>query len=290
MATTLAQLVVNGLPNGMIYAMIGMSWSLIYYVTGTFHFVHGFIITLAAFMAVLITKAAGLPLVIGIIAGCILATILGVATEWGVYRPFRNMGLGQFSIFIASMGLMILGQNIMQIVVGSKPYRILGFTTRSFQIGGIWITNLGILSIIVGVLILFAFWLYLTKTTAGKAIRAVAINQYISEAMGINKDGIFLLVFAIGSAIGGLGAILIGINDGVSPFMGTTPLFTAFAVTFLGSVGSVPGAVVGGLIFGIVQSVALLFIPGGYQGVITFVILVLIIIIKPRGLFSRKQA
>ena len=290
MAATLLQLVVNGIPTGMIYAMIGLSWSLIYYVTGTFHFVHGLIIALAALMTVLITKVAGLPVVYGMLAGVLLAAILGAGTEWGVYRPFRKLGLGQFSIFIVSMGLMILGQNILQIVLGTKPYRISGFAIKSFEIGGIWVTSLGVWTVVLGILTLLAFWLYISKTSAGKAIRAVAVNQDMAEAVGIRRDGTFLLVFAIGSAIGGLATILIGVNDGVTPFMGTTPLFTAFAVTFLGGVGSLPGAVVGGLLIGIVQSVALLFIPGGYQGVITFVILVLIIIIRPKGLFGKKRS
>jgi len=289
MAGVLLQLVVSGIPMGTLYALIGMSWSLIYYVTGTFHFAHGLIITLAAFMAVLITKVAGLPVIFGFIVGCLVAAVLGAGIEWGVYRPFRKMGFGQFSIFIVSMGLTILGTNLMQILLGNRPFRILGFATKSFQIGDVWITNLELLSLALGVVTFVALWLYLSKTTAGKTIRAVAVNQDMSEALGINRDAVFISVLAIGSVIGGLAAILIGINDGVTPFMGTSPLFTAFAVTFLGGIGSITGAIVGGLLLGVVQSVALLFVPGGYQGVITFVILVLIIIIKPRGLFSKKR-
>jgi branched-subunit amino acid ABC-type transport system permease component len=289
MAGVLLQLVVSGIPMGIIYALIGMSWSLIYYVTGTFHFAHGLIITLAAFVTVLITKVLGLPVIFGFIGGCLIAALLGASIEWGVYRPFRKMGFGQFSIFIVSMGLTILGTNLLQILLGNRPFRILGFTTKSFQLGDVWITNLEILSLVLGVITFVALWAYLSKTTAGKTIRAVAVNQDMSEALGINRDGVFISVLAIGSVIGGLAAILIGINDGVTPFMGTAPLFTAFAVTFLGGIGSLTGAIVGGLLLGVVQSVALLFVPGGYQGVITFVILVLIIIIKPKGLFSKKR-
>jgi branched-chain amino acid transport system permease protein len=289
MAGVLLQLVVSGIPTGIIYALIGMSWSLIYYVTGTFHFAHGLIITLAAFIVVLITKVMGLPIIFGFIAGCLIAALLGAAIEWGVYRPFRKMGFGQFSIFIVSMGLTILGTNLMQILFGNRPFRIQGFNTQSYQLGNVWVTNLELLTLALGVITFIILWFYLSKTTAGKTIRAVAVNQDMSEALGINRDGVFISVLAIGSVIGGLAAILIGINDGVTPFMGTAPLFTAFAVTFLGGIGSLTGAIVGGLLLGIVQSVALLFVPGGYQGVITFVILVLIIIIKPRGLFSKKR-
>ena len=129
-------------------------------------------------------------------------------------------------------------------------------------------------------------WLYLKKTKSGKGIQAVGSNEEMAEVLGINRDGIYLLVFAIGSGAGALGGVLYALDGVVTPMMGMSLIFPAFIVTFVGGVGSISGVVIAGLILGMAENLSIAWLPSDYKVIVAFAILLFVIIIRPRGLFG----
>ncbi len=289
MPMLLAQFALNGLSSGMLYALFGLSWSLIYSTTGTFHFAHILVITSAAYAAVFATTNLGLPLAAGFFAAILAAVAVGYLIERGIYSPLRRLGATQFSIFVSAMGTAILGQSLIQLAFGANYRTISGFTTRSLNFGGIAFDSTQALKIALSGLVILSLKIYLARSGAGKTMRAVACNPTMSEIIGINKNRTFLLTFGLGSGMAAVAAVLYSLGGAVIPSMGMAPFFSCIIVTFLGGVGSIAGAVVGGILLGLAQNVPLVFIPSQWQIVITFAILILIVLVRPQGIFEPRK-
>jgi branched-chain amino acid transport system permease protein len=283
-----AQLVVNGIIIGSNYALLGLTWSLIYSTTRIFHFAHGFIIVAGAYAAVVVTSFLGLPVIIGFLAAILVAAALGCAIELGIYRPLRKLGGSQFVIFCASLGTLILGENVIQMIFSPKNQTITGFPLQYISIGPVNITTNHILIVGVSALGILAIWLYLKRSKLGKSIRCVASNPEMAEVVGMDKGKTFLLAFVIGSAGAGLAAVPFTIESAATPTMGLNPLFAAFIVTFIGGVGSIPGAILGGLIMGLAENLCLIWLSVLWKIVVTFGVLLIVLIVKPRGLFGSR--
>lgn len=280
-----AQLAVNGLIAGSLYALLGVSWGLVFATTRTFHFAHALTLTVAAYVAVL-TAAAGLGLTLGFAAAALAGGLCGVAIELGVYRPLRRVNATQLNIFLASLGLLIAGESLLLILAGPEATTLPGFPLEGIVLGPVAFTTIealwmGTAWVLVGALVL---WLRLTRW--GRAIRAVASNPELAQCMGVDRPRVFLLVFAVGSALAGVGGTLIALRDTASPFMGVAPVLAAFIAVFLGGIGSIPGAVVGGLVLGLAENMGGLLLPGHWQGVIAFVVLFLVLVFRPAGLLG----
>jgi len=285
----LAQLAVNGVIFGALYALLGLSWNIIYGTTSIFHFAHALIFVVAAYAAVLVTMNIGLPLVVGFMAAIIAGVSLGWVIELSIYRPLRKLGASQTIIFGASLGTLILGEAIAHIVFKPFPRRLLGFSIQPINIGDITFTTLHAGTVILSVLVILAVGQYLRRTKSGKAIRAVGSNAEMAEALGIRRERIFLLVFAIGSGVGAIAGVLHTLDSVANPYMGIPLVFPAFIVTFVGGVGSISGVVVGGLLLGLAENVSLAWLDKDYTIMISFAILLAVIILRPRGLFGSKR-
>jgi branched-chain amino acid transport system permease protein len=289
MPMLLAQFALNGISIGSLYAIFGLSWSIIYSTTGTFHFAQMFVITAAAYTAAIFTTDFGLPLIVGLLAAILVAIALGCLIERAIYYPLRRLGATQFSIFVSSMGTAVLGQTLIQLAFSANYRTISGFTTRSLNFSGIAFDSIQALKIALSGLVILIVKIYLAKSEAGKAMRAVACNPTMSEIIGINKTRTYLLTFGLGSGIAAVAAVLYSLGGAVIPSMGMTPFFYCIIVTFLGGVGSISGAVLGGIILGLVQNIPLAFIPSQWQIVITFTILILIVLVRPQGIIEPKK-
>lgn len=286
----LAQLAVNGIIWGALYALLGLSWNIIFCTTGIFHFAHALIFVAAGYAAVLVTMNAGLPLVLGFVAGIVAAVFLGWALERGIYRPLRILGASHIVIFVASLGTLIFGEALALIIFKPFPRRLLGFPGETINIGEINFTTLRFATLVISYLVIFGVWQYLKRTKSGKAIRAVGSNPEMAEALGIDRDRVFLFVFALGSAIGGLAGVLYTLDNVAHPNMGIPLIFPAFIVTFVGGVGSIAGVVAAGLILGLSENISQAWLDTDYMVMISFSILLAVIILKPRGIFgSRRQ-
>lgn len=288
MAGLIAQFIVDGMITGCLYALLAVSWGIIYSTTRIFHFAHNVPIITAGYAAVFATTLAGLPLVLGFVIAIMAGAIMGCGTEVFLYRPMKRIEASQFIIFISSLGMSILGVNVVHILFSCDPRRLAGFPMISIEIGPVIVTALRVTILSVSLLAILGLRVYLHKAKAGKALRAVASNPEMAETVGVNLSRMNLLAFAIGSGAVALASVFIGLEGAVTPFMGMAPLFTAFIVTFLGGVGSLAGAVAGGLLLGIAESLVILVLPMYFKVMVSFAILLLVLIVRPRGLFGAR--
>ncbi|UCD54288.1 MAG: branched-chain amino acid ABC transporter permease [Dehalococcoidia bacterium] len=285
----IAQVVVYGLIPGSLYALLGTSWNLIYHTTRTFDFAHATVFVTAAYAFLLLTVNAGLPFVAAGILGVVAAVLLGTGMEVLVYRRFRRIGATLFVIFIAALGMSILGESLIHILFTAAHRRFEGFTIVSLHLGQVTFTNLHVLEVVVSAIAITAVYLYMTRTRAGKTIRAVACNPDMAQVVGISKDATFVLAFALGSGLMGLSAVLWTMEKGgVLPFMGMEPLFKSFIVAIIGGIGSIPGAVAGGLILGVAENLGLLVLPAEMKSIVAFIVLIIFLIVRPTGLFPSE--
>jgi len=283
------QLLARGLITGSLYALLGVSWGIIYNTTRTFHFAHGFIYTLAAYM-VLLSVDLSIPLLPSLLIGLAAATIAGCAIESLAYYPMRQKDASQLSIFLTSVGIMIAGQSLIHLLFGPDSRPLKGFPDKTISIGTITFTTVDLLTVVASwgvIIILFSF---LARTKGGMKIRAVASNPEKATFIGINSKMVFILVFGIGSFILAFAAFLSTLDKPANPNIGLHALLISFITVFLGGVGNLGGAVIGGIILGLAESLVIMILPTQYKIVITFFILFMVILIRPEGLMGKKQA
>ena len=281
-----AQLATNGLISGSLYALLGVSWGLIFATTKIFHFAHALTLTVAVYAAVLAVGQWGLGLPAGFLLAALVGGLFGVATERVVYRPLRRVNATSLNIFLASLGLLIAGESAVLIVFGPQARDLPGFPISGIALGPVAFTTVEGLWLVGSwaLLLLLIAWLWWTRY--GRAIRAVASNRELAQCVGIDPEHVSLLVFGIGSALVGLGGMLLALRDTVSPTIGVQPVLTAFIAVFLGGIGSIPGAVLGGLVLGLAENMGGLLLPGHWQGVIAFVVLFSVLVFRPSGLLG----
>jgi branched-chain amino acid transport system permease protein len=281
------QLLVRGLITGSLYALLGVSWGIIYNTTRTFHFAHGFIYTLAAY-AVLLSVDLSLPLLPSFVLGLLAAMGAGCAIEIFAYLPMRKRKASQLSIFLTAMGIMIAGQSLIRMVFGPDSRPLKGLPESVITFGPITFTTIDLLTVLLAWGVIALLFFVLARTKAGMMIRAVSSNPEKAVFIGIDSRNIFILVFAIGSMLAGLAAFLATLDKPANPHIGIQALLIAFITVFLGGVGNLKGTVLGGLILGLAESMVILFLPTQYKMIITFFILFLVILFKPEGLMGKK--
>jgi branched-chain amino acid transport system permease protein len=280
-----AQLAANGLITGSLYALLGVSWGLIFATTRVFHFAHALTLTVGVYAAVL-AVAAGVPLAAAFLLAAAVGAGFGVATELAVYRPLRRVNATQLNIFLASLGCLIAGESAVLIAFGPQARELPGFPMAGIWLGPVAFTTIEALWLVASWVLLLALLAWLWWTRHGRAIRAVASNRELAQCIGVDPERIFLLVFAVGSALAGVGGTLLALRDTATPTIGVQPVLAAFIAVFLGGIGSVVGAVLGGLLLGLAENMGGLLLPGHWQGVIAFVVLFLVLVFRPSGLLG----
>jgi branched-chain amino acid transport system permease protein len=279
------QLLLNGIWAGSIYAILGVSWGLIFAATRTFHFAHGATFVIAAYFTYLISNL-GLGLALASMVGVAAAVSFGMIIEGVLYRWLRRVYATQLVVFIASLGSLIFVENAIGMFFGSDAKALSGFPIKSIKIGSVGFTSLYVAMFVTSALLLASLMFFLSRTTSGRAIRAVISNPEMAEVIGIDTDRVYLIVYAIGSALVAVGAILVTLDRGASPELGTWAILYAFIPVIIGGVGSIPGAALGGLIIGMAESIGIWKISSQWQLGIAFVVLLLVLILRPSGLFG----
>lgn len=284
-----SQLLVRGLISGSLYALLGVSWGIIYNTTKTFHFAHGFIFTLAAYM-VLWPVGLSVPLLPAIVIGLATAIAVGGAIEYLAYRPMREKKASQLAIFLTAMGIMTAGQSMIHLIFGPDSRPLEGLAENVISMGPVTFTSIDLITVGVVWVVLAVLFYFLAYTKLGMMIRAVSSNPEKAMFIGIDASRIFILVFGIGSLLVGIAALLATLDRPATPSIGLHALLISFVTVFLGGVGSLAGAVMGGMILGIAESLVIMVLPTEYKMVVTFFILFLVILIKPEGLMGKKSA
>ena len=284
----LAQLLVNGLVNGSHYALLGLSFGLIFGPTRITHFAHGPLATLAAYLGWWAAQR-GLPLELALLTGISAGALIGVLCYQFLYRPFERSGSPALVILIGSLGLYIVTENFIGAVFGTDTKVLANAPSHVFLVGPVVITMVQAMQMLALLTSSIALALFLGKTRFGRAVLAMNDNLEMARVVGIDTHRIALLVFGLGSAIAACAALLILMRDGASSHMGFNLVFMGFVAVVVGGIGSLRGAVAGGYALGLVESLGMWKIPSEWQSSIAFVVLFLVLLLRPQGLFAGRQ-
>jgi len=283
-----AQLIVNGLIAGAIYALIATGFSLIYNIKKLFHIAHGAVYTVSAFIGYTFVVLLDLNLVASVALTLIIAAILGILTDKIVYRPLRSQKHNEMPLLLASFGVFILLESLVLLFFGADV-KTFGFPiTQGYDIFGAIITKIQIIILAVAIASFILLQLFLKRTRLGKALRSVSDNKEIASTLGINVEKTTMVTFAIGSVLAGVAGILIGIEQNLEPSMGFIAILKGFTAAIIGGLGNVSASVLGGFLLGIVENLGIWYLPSGYKDAIAFIILIIFLIFRPRGLLGVK--
>ncbi len=283
-------LVIIGVSVGMVYALVALGISLIYSGLDIVHFAHGEIYMIGAFIGLTLYKTIGLPFVVAFALAVILTGLVGVIIERLFYRRLTSGGGGYtvagMGMVIAGFGMSIVLQNVAFVVWGPKPLPFNVAFGMPIEIGNLALPMSYVWIIVTALFLMFALNFVLKHTMIGLGIRAVAYNKDIAYLSGVNVPLMISMIFGIACALGGAAGILIAPINYVQVQMGIGILIKAFAAAVVGGFGSLPGAVLGGVLVGVVESLGAAFISGTYKDVYAFVLLIGVMMIKPSGILG----
>lgn len=287
----LAQVLLQGLVRGSMYALMGTGLSLIFGIMGVSNFSHGELFMLGAYVMFLVSVALGLPFVLGIATAAAVLFLVGMLIERGLIEPLRKRAGRDWLLdaFVLTIGLMVVLQNLALILFGSRRRGITQMIEGSLGIGNITISYERLMILAVATLAVTLLWAFIKYSHTGKAIRATAQNPEAAQTLGIDINRVYTVTFGIGAALAGLaGALLISIFPAY-PTVGYQPVIKSIAVVILGGLGNVPGAIAAGLLLGVIEAYTVFFMSAGWQNVLTAFLVVLIMIFRPSGLFSSAK-
>ncbi|MBW1682837.1 MAG: branched-chain amino acid ABC transporter permease [Deltaproteobacteria bacterium] len=280
------QLLLNGVWAGSIYAILGVSWGLIFAATRTFHFAHGATFIVAAYFTFLFGNVLGAGLILASVMGILAAVLFGLGIEGFLYRGLRRAAATPLVIFIASLGSLIFFENLIAMFFGTDSKALTGFPVKVFKFGNVAFTNLHLIMLSCAFVLIGGLMLFLRRSRPGKAVRAVISNPEMAGVIGININRVYLLVHALGAILVGSAAVLVTLERGATPELGTWAILYSFIPVIIGGVGSMAGAGVAGFIIGFADSIGIWKIPSQWQLGIAFVVLLVVLIIRPNGLFG----
>ena len=283
------QLIINGLIAGSIYALIAIGFTVIYRTVKFFHFAHGVVYTAGAYLAYTFFILLKISPVISFFLAIILSAFLGIAIDRLVYFPLRKQKASDLIFLLASFGVFIFIQNLIQMIYGAQILTIrTGTVKEGHHFFGAVITDIQIVILVVSVILMILLWLFIQKTKLGKAMRAVSDDPVAANVVGINPEKIIMSSFAIGSALAGIAGILISYETNIEPTMGFMALLKGIIASIIGGIGSIPGAVFGGFFLGLAENLGIWKISAGWKDCIAFVILIIFLLIRPWGFFGIK--
>ena len=284
------QYLINGISIGSVYAIIALGYTMVYGIAKMLNFAHGDVIMVGAYISFCVTNYLGLPAVVSIVGAVVVCTILGIIIEGLAYKPLR--GTSSLAVLITAIGVSYFLQNAAQLIWGSAPKNytsIVTFAPISLFGGKLMITGEVILTIVVSILVMVGLTLFTGKTRIGKAMRAVSEDRDAAQLMGINVNQTISLTFAIGSALAAIAGILLcSTIPTLQPTTGSMPGIRAFTAAVLGGIGSIPGAMLGGILLGVIETFSKKYISTQFSDAIVFAVLILILLVKPAGLLGKQ--
>jgi branched-chain amino acid transport system permease protein len=300
MTAILLQQVVNAIFLGSIYALIALGYTMVYGIIELINFAHGELFTAGAFIGVILLTAlqqigwveSHFVLTVFITFGLAMAyvAVLGVAVEHVAYKPLRNSS--RLSALLSALGMSIFLSNGMMLSQGvsDRPYPQV-FGLDALEIYGARISNGQIFIILLAIALMVGLQLFVHRTRLGKAMRATAQNRTMARMLGINIDQTIRITFMIGPALGAAAGVMVGLHYGAVRFdMGFIFMIKAFAAAILGGIGSIPGAMLGGLIIGAIEVGWAAFLPSAWKDVTTFTVLIMVLYFKPSGLLGESSS
>lgn len=282
---------ISGISLGSVYAIIALGYTMVYGIAKMLNFAHGDVIMVGGFSAFTIISMLGMPPALGVLTAVLVCTALGVIIEKVAYRPLRNAS-SSLAVLITAIGVSYLLQNLALLIFGSstKSFEsVVNIPALKLADGQINITGETIVTIVTCVIVMVMLTLFINRTKAGQAMLAVSEDKGAAQLMGINVNGTIALTFAIGSALAAIaGVLLCSAYPTLSPTTGAMPGIKAFVAAVFGGIGSIPGALIGGLLLGIIETLGKAYISSQLSDVIVFGILIVVLVVKPTGILGRK--
>ena len=280
---------VNGISLGSIYALIALGYTMVYGIAKMLNFAHGDIIMVGGFTVFTAMSTEWCPVWLSVVIGIIVCTVLGVVVEKVAYKPLRNAS--PLAVLITAIGVSYLLQNVALIIFGSaaQSFTSVVKNVAPVTIGGVTISMETIISIVVSVIIMICLTFFINKTKSGKAMLAVSEDKGAAQLMGINVNSTISLTFAIGSALAGVASVLLCSSyPQISPYTGSMPGIKAFVAAVFGGIGSIPGAMIGGILLGVIENLSKAYISSQLSDAIVFLVLIVVLIVKPTGIMGKK--
>ena len=281
--------VINGISLGSIYAIIALGYTMVYGIAKMLNFAHGDVIMVGAYVCFFMTSRYDMPAIVGILLSMFVCTVLGIVIERLAYKPLRQAT--SLAVLITAIGMSYFLQNAAQLLWTSNPKvfkSVVG--DGGIQITeGLYVSHVTLVTIAVCVIIMIALTIFTGKTKMGKAMRACSEDKGAAQLMGINVNTTISITFAIGSALAAIaGVLLCSAYPNLVPTTGSMPGIKAFTAAVFGGIGSIPGALIGGVLLGIIEIFAKAYISTEISDAIVFAVLIVVLLVKPTGLLGKK--
>ncbi len=295
----LVQQIINGLSLGSIYALIALGYTMVYGILKLINFAHGEVFMVGAYAGYYSAtwlgieryeaSGAGFPLHLAVLVLLVAmgaAALLGMTIEFFAYRPVRSAP--RLTPLITAIGVSLFLQNAAMLVFSPNPRRYPAILREvRFEVGGVIVTNIKLTIFLVALLLMLGLHFFVQRTWTGRAMRALSVNLDAAKLMGVDTNRTIQATFAVGSALAAAGGILFGLDQVlINPLMGVLTGLKAFVAAVLGGIGNIPGAVLGGLLIGLAEQLTAGYLSPDYRDAITFLILILILVLKPEGLLG----
>ncbi|MDD3367560.1 MAG: branched-chain amino acid ABC transporter permease [Lachnospiraceae bacterium] len=282
---------VQGVSLGSVYAIIALGYTMVYGIAKMLNFAHGDVIMVGGFTCFTLSSSMGLPPIVGVLVSIVFCTILGVVIERVAYRPLREAA-SPLAVLITAIGVSYLLQNVALLIFGSNPKSFTSVVTipaiKLFE-GQVTISGEAIVTLICCVVIMIGLTLFINKTKGGQAMLAVSEDKGAAQLMGINVNGTIALTFAIGSGLAAIaGVLLCSTYPSLTPYTGSMPGIKAFVAAVFGGIGSIPGAMIGGILLGVIEIFGKAYISSQMADAIVFSVLIIVLLVKPTGIFGKK--
>ena len=284
------QYLINGISIGSVYAIIALGYTMVYGIAKMLNFAHGDIIMVGAYISFCVTSYLGLPAWVSVVAAVAVCTVLGIVIEGLAYKPLR--GTPSLAVLFTAIGVSYFLQNAAQLIWSSSPKNFTSVVTMkpiSLAGGKIVITGEVLLTVAACILVMVGLTLFTSKTRTGKAMRAVSEDRDAAQLMGINVNQTISTTFAIGSALAAVaGVLLCSTVPTLQPTTGSMPGIRAFTAAVFGGIGSIPGAMLGGILLGIIETFSKAYLSTQFSDAIVFSVLIVILLVKPAGLLGKQ--
>ena len=284
------QYCINGISIGSIYAIIALGYTMVYGIAKMLNFAHGDVIMVGAYICYCVTNYLGLPPIVGVLASMAVCTVLGIIIEGLAYKPLR--GTPSLAVLITAIGVSYFLQNAAQLIWSSSPKSFTSVVSniKPFHLfGSLTVTGEVLVTVAASVAIMLGLTWFTGKTRIGKSMRAVSEDRDAAQLMGINVNKTISITFAIGSALAAVAGVLMCSSIPVlMPTTGSMPGIRAFTAAVLGGIGSIPGAMLGGILLGIIETFAKAFLSTQFSDAFVFGVLIVILLVKPAGLLGKR--
>ncbi len=288
---SLLSYLINGISLGSVYAIIALGYTMVYGIAKMLNFAHGDVIMVGGYVVFVLASGMGLPPILAVLISMVVCTVLGMVIERVAYKPLR-MAASPLAVLITAIGVSYLLQNLALLLFGANTKSFTSVVTIPAIVlaeGQLTISGETIVTIIACIVIMVGLTVFIRKTKAGQAMLAVSEDKGAAQLMGINVNGTIALTFAIGSALAAVaGVLLCSTYPSLTPYTGAMPGIKAFVAAVFGGIGSIPGAMIGGILLGIIEILGKAYISSQMADAIVFAVLIVVLLVKPTGILGKE--